>query len=108
MHVCMYVYICMYTHTTHSCVILGLRRELEDTCVILNYYAASGGILVPAFRDNLSLSSFGVKNPKDLLDSLPLPTVCPETSVRYYHYLLPNNPDERSPQTNPLMYENHL
>ena len=33
------------------------------------------------------------------LDSWPLkmaPTDCPETSVRNYHYSLPNNPEERS------------
>jgi hypothetical protein len=92
----------------HRCVISGFRGELDDTCVILSYYAASSGIFLPTFRDNLSFSSFGVKNPKDLLDPLALPIGCPKTSVRYYHYPLPNNPDKRSPQTNPLMYENRL
>jgi len=41
------------------------------------------------------------------LDSWPLkmgPIVCPETSVRNYHYLLRNNPEERSSQNFSLCF----
>ena len=48
---------------------------------------------LPTFRDNLSVPSF--------LDSLLLKIGeigCPETSIRYDHYSLCNNPEERSSQ----------
>jgi len=35
-------------------------------CAVLGYYASSGNFL-PTFRDNLSIPSSGVKNPKESL-----------------------------------------
>jgi len=70
------------------CVISGFRREVDEKYALLGYYAASSGNFLPTFRDNLSVPS-----------SIPLkmgPISCPETSVRNYHYLLRNNPEERS------------
>ena len=64
-----YIYTQTHIHKTQSCVISGFRRELDDTCVLLSYYASSSGNFLPTFRDNLSFSSFGVEKPKDLLDS---------------------------------------
>jgi hypothetical protein len=61
-------------------VISGFRREVDEKCVLLLYYTASGGNLLPA------------------QPSCPLkmgPIGCLETSVRNYHYLLRNNPEER-------------
>jgi hypothetical protein len=58
-----------------------------EICVLLRYYAALSGSSVPTFRDNLSAPS-----------SLPLklgPMGCPETSVRNYHSVLRNTPEER-------------
>ena len=65
-------------------VILAFRREVDENCALLGYYAASSGCFVPTFRDNISvLSLWG-------------PIRCPETSGRNYHYSLRNNPEERS------------
>jgi hypothetical protein len=50
-------------------VISGFRREVDENCDLLGYYASS---------------------------SNSLPIGCPETSVRNYHYSLHNNPEERS------------
>jgi hypothetical protein len=51
-------------------VISSFRREVDENCDILGYYAANSG------------------------NSLPIG--CPETSVRNYHYALRNNAEERS------------
>ena len=50
---------------------------------LLGYYTANSGNSLPTFRDNISVPSSG-------------PRVCPETSVRNYHYSLCNSPEERS------------
>jgi hypothetical protein len=59
---------------------------LLKNCALLGYDLASGDNFLPTFRDNLSLPSSWIKNPKG----------CLETSVRNYHYALHNNPEERS------------
>ena len=48
--------------TTH--VISGFRREVDENCVLLGHYAVSGCHSLPTFRDNLSVPSSKVKNPK--------------------------------------------
>jgi hypothetical protein len=35
--------------------ISGFRREVDENCVLLGYYAASSGDSLPTFRDNLSV-----------------------------------------------------
>jgi len=45
-------------------VISGFRREVDENCVLMGYYVASSGNSLPTFRDNLSVPSSGVKNPK--------------------------------------------
>jgi len=42
-------------------VISGFRSEVDENCALLGRYAASSGNLLPAFRDNLSVPSSGVK-----------------------------------------------
>ena len=42
-----------------------LLIALEENCALLRYYAASIGNFSPTFRDNLSVPSSGVKNPKE-------------------------------------------
>jgi len=37
-----------------SYVILGFRRERDENCPLLAYYAVSGGNFLPTFRDLLS------------------------------------------------------
>jgi hypothetical protein len=60
-------------------VISGFRREVDENSALLRYYAGSSGNFLPTFRDNLSG-----------------PKVFPEMSVRNHHYLLRNDPEERS------------
>jgi hypothetical protein len=40
---------------------------LDEKCAGLDYYAASSGNFLPTFRDNPSVASSGVKNPKEIL-----------------------------------------
>jgi hypothetical protein len=60
------------------------ERSLKN-CVLLGYYTASTGNLLPTFCDNLSAPRIR-------------PICCPETSVRNYHYSRRNDPEERSSQ----------
>ena len=39
----------------------GVRREVDESCALLGYYAASGFSLLPTSRNNLSVLSSGVK-----------------------------------------------
>jgi hypothetical protein len=75
-------------------VISGFRREVAENCALLGCYAASSGNSLLTFRDNLSVPSSGIENPNESLTMGPIG--CPETSVRNDHYLLRNNPEERS------------
>jgi hypothetical protein len=54
-------------------VISGFRRDGDEICALLRYYAASCGNCLLTFRDNISVSSSRVKKS------------CPETSVNNYH-----------------------
>jgi hypothetical protein len=70
-------------------VISSFRLEAYENCALLGYYAASSGN---------SLADVPGQ-PTNFLDSWPLKLGlidCFETSVRYYHYSLRNNPEERS------------
>jgi hypothetical protein len=51
-------------------VISGFRREVDENCALLDYYAYSSGNFMPTLK--------------------------PETSVRNNHYSLRSNPEERS------------
>jgi len=78
------------------CVISGFRREVDENCALLGYYATRSGNYVPKFPDNLFVTSSRV-----FLESWPPkmgPIGCPETSVRNYHYSLRNNPEEAGSQ----------
>jgi len=63
-----YIYIlnsefdCGEIHTI--CMISGFRREVDDNRAFLGYYTACSGYFLPTFRDNLSVLSSGVKDPK--------------------------------------------
>jgi len=37
--------------------------EVAENCAVLRYYAASSNNLLQTFRDNLTISSAGLKNP---------------------------------------------
>jgi hypothetical protein len=40
----------------------GFRREVDENCALLGYYAESSGDSLPKFRDNLSVPSSKVKH----------------------------------------------
>jgi hypothetical protein len=42
-------------------VVSGLRRDADEICAFLRYYAASNGNPLPTFRDNVSVPSSRVK-----------------------------------------------
>jgi len=45
-------------------VILGFRREVDKNCSLLGCYAASSGNSLPTFRNNISVPSLRIKNPR--------------------------------------------
>jgi len=54
-----------YVQMQNLCLFSGFRREVDENCALLGYYAASSGNFLPKFRDNVLVSSSGVKNPKE-------------------------------------------
>jgi hypothetical protein len=68
-------------------IISDLRREVDENCTLLGYYAASSGNSLPTFRYKLSVPFSMVKNPKPLKTG---PINFPETSVRNIQYWLRN------------------
>jgi len=52
----------------------GFRRQVDENCVLLGYYAASSGDFVPTFRDNLSILSSRIVSLDVTLSSLPIET----------------------------------
>ena len=74
----------------------GVRREVDEDCALLGYYAASSGNFLPKFRDNLSVPCCFLKmGPIGFpLTSKMGPIDCPASSIRNYHYLLHDNPEE--------------
>ena len=57
-HVCVCVCVCV-------CVISGFCYKADENRTLLGYYAVSCGNFLPTFRDSLSVSSLGFKNPKE-------------------------------------------
>jgi len=39
------------------CVISGFRREVDENCILADYYAASSGNFLRKFRDNWILDT---------------------------------------------------
>jgi hypothetical protein len=74
-------------------VILGFRRDIGELGAPRGYYAASIGSPLPTFRDNVSVPSWRIKKSRRPLKSEAIR--CPETSVKDYHSMLRNNPEER-------------
>jgi hypothetical protein len=44
-------------------LISGFRRDVDENCALLGYYAASCGNCLPTFRDNESVPSSKAKSP---------------------------------------------
>jgi hypothetical protein len=53
-------------------VISGFRRDVDENCALLRYYAASRGNHLPTFRDNVSVPSSTVKKSRKKRDFLTL------------------------------------
>jgi hypothetical protein len=43
------------------CMITGFRHEVDENCALLGYYAASSGVFLQTFRDNISVPSLRAK-----------------------------------------------
>jgi hypothetical protein len=50
-----------YLKHSQISVISGFRREVDENCALLGYYAASSGNFLLTFRDNLLVPPSGVK-----------------------------------------------
>jgi hypothetical protein len=61
---CIYVFYVDLRTNSDCCLNSGFRRAVNENCALLSCYAASSGISLPTFRDNLSVPSSGVNNPK--------------------------------------------
>jgi hypothetical protein len=72
-------------------VISGFRRDADEICDLLAYYAASSGNPLPTFRDSVSVPSSRVKKYSVFLEMRPIGY--PETSVKDYHSTLHNIPE---------------
>jgi hypothetical protein len=48
-------------------VISGFRRDADEICILLGYYAASNGNPLPTFRDNVAVPSPRAKSPRKIL-----------------------------------------
>jgi len=67
---------CFHTYGLHNmasdmCVISDFRREADENCALLGYYAASGRNFLPTFRVNLSIPSFNYRNCVKKLYAIP-------------------------------------
>ena len=60
--------------------ISGFRRDVDEICPLLGYYAASCGNCLTTFRGNVSVPSSSVKKSLNME-----PIRCPETSINNYH-----------------------
>jgi hypothetical protein len=58
------------------------HREVDENRPLLGYYAASGGNTLPTFRENRSALKWGLIGYHEM-------------SVRDYHYLLRDSPEQR-------------
>jgi hypothetical protein len=71
----------------------GFRRDVDEICALLGYYAASSGNPLPTFPDNVSVPSSRVR--KLTYRPLKMGPICsPETSIKDYHSTLRNIPEE--------------
>jgi hypothetical protein len=70
--------------------ISGFHHEVDEICALLQNYAAHSDNSLPTFRDNLSIPSSSLKNPRRMGR-----IGCPETSVKNCDYTLRNFAEER-------------
>jgi hypothetical protein len=83
-------------------VVSGFRREVDEICALQGNCAACGGNTLPTFRDNLSVPTSRVKNPKTssrIKNLFMGPINRPETSVGHCYYTLRSFPEDRRSQS---------
>jgi hypothetical protein len=58
--------------TVLLCLVSGIRRDVDNICALLGYYAASCGNCLPTFQNNVSVPSSRVNSPtlEDSTDKL--------------------------------------
>lgn len=74
------------------CVLEQHNQQRNKNCALLGHCAASSGNSLPMFRDNIPVPIH--ESIIGLLTHEPIG--CPESSVKNYHYLLRNDPEQRS------------
>jgi hypothetical protein len=74
----------------------GFRRDADEICALVGYYAELNGNPLPTFRDKVSVPFSRVKKSKKKLTLEDRADSCPETSVKDYDSTLRNTPQERS------------
>ena len=90
----------------HTFVITGFRRDINEICALLGYYAASCGNPLPTFRDSVSVPSSRAKKSKKTWPLNMGPIRYPETSVKDYHSTLRNTPEECRSQHHTFVINN--
>ena len=70
----------------NNVLILGFRRDVDEICGLLGYYAASCGNCLPTFQDNVSVTSSRVKSqqvksPTRTLDLLTKVPYCSQAQI---------------------------
>jgi hypothetical protein len=80
------MYSCFFSVTSGFC------HTVDENCTIVGYYAVRSGKLLAMLRDNLSVPSLGIKNPKVKMG----PIGCPKMLERNYHYMLHSSKEEHS------------
>ena len=89
----------LYAHDRITWVISGLRREINEICALLGYYAANVGICLPTLRDNLLGLIFNF-----VFGFLDLWRWDRQVSVSNYQHTLSNIPLERNSQWKYMLY----
>ena len=107
-----YTWVTGHSLTLSLCVISGFCHEVDEISTHMGYDAASSGNFLAMFRDNQSVPSPRVKNPRNsswIIDPSWISwrlqmgqRGCPETSLRNYHSILRNYP-EKSRSIQPLV-----
>jgi len=91
--------------------IAGFRRQLDEICSLLGYYAEYDGNSLPKFRNNLSVPASMIKTLSAVVTIIRIrefmdrkirllgPIGCTKTTVRNYHHKLRIVPEEQRSQT---------
>jgi hypothetical protein len=88
-------------------LISGFRRDVDKVCALLGHYAGSSGNPLPTFRGQhigLIFKRQEVQEEKEFLILKMGPILSPGTSVKYYHSMLRNIPEEKQISLNSHLF----